>query len=82
MKKLKLKPNLGDKGITEQPLYACPVCGRGGFSEHGLKSHRCPQLPGVTRTMTVHAGWRTLKPQLPLEMVQRVIGARIHGGAR
>lgn len=30
---------------ANEPLFACPHCGRSGFSKLGIKHHRCPKLP-------------------------------------
>lgn len=37
--------NLGERGHTDEPLFACPYCHRHGFSGPGLGSHRCEALP-------------------------------------
>lgn len=62
-----------------EPLYACPLCGRHGFTRRGIQTHCCRALPkttieGVISRDAFQTGSITTRHQrLPAEIVQGVL---------
>ncbi|MBC8094353.1 MAG: hypothetical protein H7Y43_00945 [Akkermansiaceae bacterium] len=59
-----------------EKLYTCPLCKRSGFSESGIKKHRCAKVPPVNLTNNFGEK-RAFKGRLDPELVNQILEGKV-----